>query len=99
MLLVCAAGSPDHHQYKCFVGHRFTTRALLKVKEKQLEWYLWSAVAVLEHLDAACGMLVGEAMESRLRRAMQARRRQARSHHHKLKRIVEAIRVADLEEV
>ena len=52
-------GQP-HPDYACQVGHRYSTRSLLVAKEKELERTLWSAAALLDHIQEVYGRMLRE---------------------------------------
>jgi two-component system chemotaxis response regulator CheB len=69
-----------HRDYRCQVGHRFSTRSLLIAKEKEVERVLWSAAALLEHVVLVYGRLIEEVegVNATERRGLQKRIREAR---------------------
>ena len=69
-----------HRDYRCQVGHHFSTRSLLIAKEKEVERTLWSAAALLEHVALVYDRLIEEVQEvdSKERRRLQQRVREAR---------------------
>lgn len=54
VLSVMDDGEHRHREYRCHVGHRFSLRSLLQLKETQLERLLWSALAVMDHVACVC---------------------------------------------
>ena len=81
-----------HRDYRCQVGHHFSTKSLLFAKEKEVERILWAAAALLEHV-----MQVYERMEHETkqlngkdRRRLQQRIAEAKKQKHLLVRIVES---------
>ena len=71
---------PRHRDYRCHVGHRFSTKSLLIAKEKEVERVLWSAAALLEHVMLVYERLIGEVKEvdPKERRRLQQRIQEAR---------------------
>jgi hypothetical protein len=53
-----------HRDYRCQVGHHFSTRSLLLAKEKEVERMIWGAAALLGHI-----MEVYERMDRELTRS------------------------------
>ena len=51
-------GRHDYVLYVCTVGHTYSLEDLLLAKEQQLEYGLWAAVSMLEHLDMICRRLL-----------------------------------------
>ena len=70
----------QHRDYQCQVGHRFSTKSLLIAKEKEVERALWSAAALLQHIELVYGRLMEEVkgVESKERRRLEQRIREAR---------------------
>jgi two-component system, chemotaxis family, protein-glutamate methylesterase/glutaminase len=71
---------PRHRDYQCQVGHHFSTKSLLIAKEKEVERALWSAAALLQHIELVYGRLMEEVkgVESKERRRLEQRIREAR---------------------
>jgi two-component system, chemotaxis family, protein-glutamate methylesterase/glutaminase len=69
-----------HRDYRCQVGHHFSTRSLLIAKEKEVERVLWSAAALLEHVVLVYGRLMEEVkgLDQKERRRLEQRIREAR---------------------
>jgi two-component system chemotaxis response regulator CheB len=81
-----------HRDYRCQVGHHFSTRTLLIAKEKEVERVLWSAAALLEHVALVYQRLIEEDVagsDVRDRRRFQRRIREARQQKVLLTRIIE----------
>ncbi|HEX2056072.1 MAG TPA: hypothetical protein VHF07_06245 [Nitrospiraceae bacterium] len=86
-----------HRDYRCQVGHRFSTRSLLFAKEKEVERILWAAVALLEHV-----MRVYARMEQELtrssgtdRRRLKQRMKEAKTQNHMLVSMIENTHACD----
>jgi two-component system chemotaxis response regulator CheB len=69
-----------HRDYRCQVGHHFSTRSLLIAKEKDVERALWSAAALLEHVVQVYGRIIEEVtgVDRKERRRLEQRIREAR---------------------
>jgi len=80
-----------HRDYRCQVGHHFSTRSLLAAKEKELERSLWSAAVLLEHVRMVYEQLLKElrGADQEDRRRMQQRIREARQQKAMLTRMIE----------
>src|SRR5262245_52411911 len=48
-------------EYRCQVGHSYVLSDLLTAKERQLEYALWSAVALLGHVEAIIDLALDRA--------------------------------------
>ncbi|MGD9725890.1 MAG: hypothetical protein AB7V39_05795 [Nitrospiraceae bacterium] len=80
-----------HRDYRCQVGHHFSTRSLMIAKEREVERVLWSAAALLEHIMLVYGRLMEETKgdEAKTRRQLQQRIREARQQKIMLTRMIE----------
>ena len=80
-----------HRDYRCQVGHHFSTRSLLVAKEKEVERILWAAAALLEHIMLVYGRMIEEIKvdEAKTKRRLQQRIREARQQQAMLMRMIE----------
>lgn len=80
-----------HRDYRCQVGHHFSTRSLLVAKEKEVERVLWAAAALLEHITLVYSRMIEEIKgdEAKHKRRLQQRIREARQQKAMLTRMIE----------
>jgi two-component system chemotaxis response regulator CheB len=89
-VLKLARDGPNHRDYRCQVGHHFSTRSLLIAKERELERLLWSSAALLEHIMQVYERFLKETkLEEKGRRRLQKRIREARQQKAILTRMIE----------
>jgi two-component system chemotaxis response regulator CheB len=86
-----------HRDYRCQVGHRFSTKSLLISKEKEVERALWSAAALLEHVMLVYERLMAEVRggDSKERRRLQRRIQEARRQKAVVIGLIENTHVSD----
>ena len=84
-----------HRDYRCQVGHHFSTRSLLIAKEKEVERVLWAAAALLEHITLVYSRMIEEIKgdEAKHKRRLQQRIREARQQKAMLTRMIEQTHV------
>jgi two-component system chemotaxis response regulator CheB len=80
-----------HRDYRCQVGHHFSTRTLLLAKEKEVERVLWASAALLEHIMLVYARMIEEIKggEAKHKRQLQQRIREARQQKATLTRMIE----------
>jgi two-component system chemotaxis response regulator CheB len=80
-----------HRDYRCQVGHHFSTKTLVFAKEKEVERILWSAAALLEHIALVYGRLIEEVdgADRQYLRRLHQRIREARQQKIMLTRMIE----------
>jgi two-component system chemotaxis response regulator CheB len=81
----------EHRDYRCQVGHHFSTRSLLIAKEKEVKRVLWASAALLEHIMLVYGRMIEETNggEAKHKRRLQRRIREARQQKATLTRMIE----------
>jgi two-component system chemotaxis response regulator CheB len=82
--------------YRCQVGHAYGLSDLLTAKERQLEHALWSAMALLEHVETIIDLALDRADAMGVaagRVSLERRREQARAHVSLLESVVQQTRV------
>lgn len=89
-------GRHGHREYRCHVGHRFSTRSLLRAKEMQVEFLLWSAVAAMNHLELLCGRLDEEVPGPRRAGPLRRRLREVRRQQQTIRAMIDGTAVCDL---
>jgi two-component system chemotaxis response regulator CheB len=91
-VLALAEDTSSKPHLVCSVGHRFSLESLLEAKEEDLEKSLWSAIALLAHLDMVIRMLLEQPeaqQRNALTEALHKRLAQARLHAEELRTIIE----------
>jgi len=80
-----------HRDYRCQVGHRFSTRSLLFAKEKEVERILWAAAALLEHVTHVYARMEQELVRSNSkdRRLLRQRMNEAKNQKRMLVSMIE----------
>ena len=95
-VLSAASGSDGFAEYRCQIGHTYALPELLAAKERQLEHSLWSAMALLLHVQTITGVALDRA-DGTFAAAGQAplgqRRRQAHAQLAQVERIIQETRV------
>ncbi|WP_447598186.1 hypothetical protein [Nitrospira sp. Nam80] len=80
-----------HRDYRCQVGHHFSTRSLLIAKEKEVERVLWASAALLEHIMLVYARMIEEIKGGKAnhKRRLHQRIREARQQKATLTRMIE----------
>lgn len=91
----------SHLHLVCCVGHSYSLQTLMQAKEDDLEKLLWSAAALLEHVEMINGLMLKEIDKLHLRidkQGLEKRIEQARSQGQRIRQMIEESETPDLEQ-
>jgi two-component system chemotaxis response regulator CheB len=83
------ARSDRYADYVCRVGHSYSLAELLRAKEQQAETALWSAIAVLEHVERVIEWMPAGGNPGATAEGLAARLAQVRAQQVEIRRLID----------